>query len=1459
MKRKAKAMPKKLVAYMITTAMIAGTVSYAQPMNTKGAENQETGNQEADNQFIMFTPAPAGHVYAGMPLFDGIPEHYEQYLDAVIDYIGLEGAARFAFDTRGDYVLTQGENAGRTIPGSLSFTDCVQGVSTDFPAIIGLGQSWNKDLIESVGNVLGNERVNKVDYSSLSDINVMACTATSDLRINPLSGRFDEGFAEDPYLTATMVNEMATGVSGITEASNPEGFWQKAVVTTKHFTTYNAQTFRSVASNNASARTLLEYQPQSTFKGIESGAIGGFMSSYGRTNGVPNIISPLINYAKSLSPFGLFSVTDAGSVSNQSGYGNGFDPSYVPVIDDGAYNGAGYSSIGALMAVANSAGASTTRAKDASFLTLIDQVEAGTYGVTKSDVENVARDQIGQLVRCGVLNEDMNDYPFYAQSAGIGAADDYNNTYNQGVALEAAQESIVLLKNENDILPLDKDSAVYVSGPMSVARFKTTYAVGKSPEIENALYSSAAGIRKIGGEDKVNYSVDAEVVNIKTADGKYIALSDDGKSLVTVNEQDKAAKFEKYSWGQDGYSYKCLDNDKWLKGVTTGGGWGGGGTFTGVEASGTESLEQIVNDLEATYVTTAMPYRFRVEENPDQTISYIMESYSESFVGTTPVVGYYTNGRYLKVDGENIAFSELLQDQATAENLRTENVRFIEEVVKEAGADTKESASDYAVVVVGAPARHSSGEGCDRSDLYLGDDQYTQVANVAAAYPGRTIVVVQTNYPEIIEEIKQNDDVAAIITQPYAGQYGGYALGQVIYGDVAPTGKLTATWYSNNDVLPEITSYSIPEGLDLTLDELDPRFRTDMTNSDPVETGLTYMYTDDSNITYEFGAGITYTSFAYSNLQVPESINAEDGSFQISVDVTNTGDTASSEVVQAYISNNNSAYGDYAPKTKLASFAKVEIDPGQTKTVMLDIETKDFALWDTNSHSYVTESGNYDIMVGSSSKNILQQSQIAVVGAAIGELDAGSPVNVFDSSFAGSGVVYREVSKAHTAKALAEASRDSNENAASNVASGYYAVMSEQDGAWVAMKNVNLDEVTEICANVATRNEYAAIDVRSDAPDGELIASINFDITPVNSYTAPETGVNPDAAIDLPVNELAYEDVTIELEAPLQGTHDVYLVFANADARINTIQFVKEQEEEVSADKSVLSAIIEKVNLINADNYTAESFEKLTESVKKAEIIIEKEDAAQEEVDAAVMEIVTAVSSLAAKPAEADKVQYAEMNALNQAVAIAQAVVRSKYTAASLARLDCVLQVAQELSRSAPEKGLQSVVNVVAKSVNDAVGSLELEITSALPKKGLKVTIGKLKYKVTSSTSSKRTVTVTAPVKKSYTALTIPSTVKISGYTYNVTAIGDKAFRSSKKLKTLKIGSKVTTVGKQAFYNCSKLKKITVNTKGITKVGSNALKGIDKKAVLKVPASKLKKYKALFKNKGQKSTVTIKK
>ena len=142
--------------------------------------------------------------------------------------------------------------------------------------------------------------------------------------------------------------------------------------------------------------------------------------------------------------------------------------------------------------------------------------------------------------------------------------------------------------------------------------------------------------------------------------------------------------------------------------------------------------------------------------------------------------------------------------------------------------------------------------------------------------------------------------------------------------------------------------------------------------------------------------------------------------------------------------------------------------------------------------------------------------------------------------------------------------------------------------------------------------------------------------------------------------------------------------------------------------------------------------------------------------------------------------------------------------------------------------------------VGTAIQNFEI---AAIPAKGKVYTSGNLKYKVTKSAYKNGTVSVYAPAEKTLTSASVPATVKINGYTFNVTAIGDKAFNGCTKLKKVTIGSKVPT--------------ITVNSKVLKTVGASALKGISAKAVIKVPAAKLSAYQKLFKGKGQKNSVKI--
>ncbi|BBF43749.1 L-fuconate dehydratase [Lachnospiraceae bacterium KM106-2] len=151
------------------------------------------------------------------------------------------------------------------------------------------------------------------------------------------------------------------------------------------------------------------------------------------------------------------------------------------------------------------------------------------------------------------------------------------------------------------------------------------------------------------------------------------------------------------------------------------------------------------------------------------------------------------------------------------------------------------------------------------------------------------------------------------------------------------------------------------------------------------------------------------------------------------------------------------------------------------------------------------------------------------------------------------------------------------------------------------------------------------------------------------------------------------------------------------------------------------------------------------------------------------------------------------------------------------------------------------------------------------PVKGKTYTVSGLKYVVTKAkTNGTGTVSIKGTTKKTsnkkFTSLTIGKTVKIKGFNYKITAISDKAYKNYKYLKKVTVGANVTKIGKDAFYNCKVLKSITIKSSKLTSVGKNAIKKINKKAIIKVPSKKLSKYKKLFKSStGFKKTMKIKK
>lgn len=165
------------------------------------------------------------------------------------------------------------------------------------------------------------------------------------------------------------------------------------------------------------------------------------------------------------------------------------------------------------------------------------------------------------------------------------------------------------------------------------------------------------------------------------------------------------------------------------------------------------------------------------------------------------------------------------------------------------------------------------------------------------------------------------------------------------------------------------------------------------------------------------------------------------------------------------------------------------------------------------------------------------------------------------------------------------------------------------------------------------------------------------------------------------------------------------------------------------------------------------------------------------------------------------------------------------------------------------------VTEISAGSTGDI--TLTAKWSEVPAKKGDTLSSGRLKYTITGTVSGKRTVKVTAPVKKTYSSITVPNTIKFKGNIYKVTEIGSKAFRKNSRLKSVKVGKYVKTIGSYAFNDSGNLKSIRIDTASLNKAGKNAFKGINSRAVIKVPSKKFTAYKKILSKKGQKSSVKI--
>jgi beta-glucosidase len=257
------------------------------------------------------------------------------------------------------------------------------------------------------------------------------------------------------------------------------------------------------------------------------------------------------------------------------------------------------------------------------------------------------------------------------------------------------------------------------------------------------------------------------------------------------------------------------------------------------------------------------------------------------------------------------------------------------------------SSADVAILFVGTD-ENTATEEADRLTLLLPGNQVELIKAVAAVNPN-TIVVMQTLGCVEVEEFKNLQNVSGIIWTGYNGQAQGDAIASILFGDVNPGGKLNATWYKSVKDLPEITDYTLRGG-----------------NG---KNGRTYWYFN-KDVSYEFGYGLSYTTFEYSNFKISKNTITPQDKITVSVDVKNTGDCDGDEVVQIYLRTPDSPASLQRPVKRLKGFQRVTIAAGQTKTVRIDINCADIWFWDQDKNKITFDQGKYVFEIGSSSKDI---------------------------------------------------------------------------------------------------------------------------------------------------------------------------------------------------------------------------------------------------------------------------------------------------------------------------------------------------------------------------------------------------------------------------------------------------------------------------------------------------------
>jgi beta-glucosidase len=742
---------------------------------------------------------------------------------------------------------------------------------------IGLAATWDPKLAERIGTVIGRDaRARGVHFMLGPGVNIYRA---------PQCGRNFEYFGEDPFLSARTTVAYINGLQS-----------QGVSATVKHYMGNNQEYDRHNIDSVIDERTMREIYLPAFEAAVKEAHTGSIMDSYNLTNGVHLTQNGYLNtdIAKKEWGFRGIMMSDWDSVYDAVGAANGGLDLEMP------------------------------SAKFMNRAQLLPAIQAGK--VTEATIDDKVRRILRTAVQFGWLDRDQTDTSISRL-----------NREGREVTLEAARSGMVLLKNEGDVLPLDKGQikSIAIIGPDA---YPAEVGGGGSAEAKPFTPTSyLEGIASyLGSGTKVYYEPGIPSLQEMAAQTEFTTEAGGGKRGLNaevfnnpnLDGTPAVTRIDKH------VTYVPSQGDG---GTDTNGSIRWKGFFTPktpgkylafVQGPGENGGYRLYVDKKIVFDNWTVWYAF------------VSEAAINLDAGPHEIeLDYYIHSGW----GKNTANFGIVQPA----NLVS------------AQAKSLASKADAVVLAVGFDTA-TEGESSDRLfQLPPGQDE---LVNQITALNKKTVVVMTSG--GAVDMTPWIDRVPGLLQAWFPGQEGGTAVAQLLFGEFSPSGRLPISMERRWEDNAVHDSYYPKNG------------EKKVTYSEGVFVG--YRHFDKAGIKplFPFGFGLSYTSFAYKNLTVSPAKASEGQPITVAFDVSNTGKRAGAEVAQVYVGDHHASVP--RPPKELKGFEKVSLKPGETRHVQLTLDRRAFSYYDVQNHKWSIAPGDFDLYVARSAAQIELTGKVAL-------------------------------------------------------------------------------------------------------------------------------------------------------------------------------------------------------------------------------------------------------------------------------------------------------------------------------------------------------------------------------------------------------------------------------------------------------------------------------------------------